>query len=96
MAARKSACQLVTQSEMSAILGRAVVAASGGNERPPSATECIYSPAAGRSPYAEVVNWGGGDKEALGTAAGLLDSPMLHVRMAPRILFMVLAIGRTK
>lgn len=69
---RPSACNLVTQAEMSAILGGAVIAAAGGNERPPSSTECIYSSPAGPSPYAELqVDWGGGDPQALGAAAGL-------------------------
>ena len=47
---RASACDMVTQAEMSAILGGTVVAAAGGNDRPPSSTECIYSSAAGPSP----------------------------------------------
>lgn len=65
-------CDIVTQAEMSTILGGAVVAAAGGNERPPSSTECIYSSAAGSSAYAELeVDWGGGDTQTLGTAAGL-------------------------
>jgi hypothetical protein len=71
---RASACSMVTQSEMSAILGSAVAAAPGSNERPPSQTECDYSPVAGPSPYAELeVDWGGGDLKALGTAAGLAN-----------------------
>ena len=81
-----SACDLVTASEMSAILGGTVQATAGGNERPPAATECIYqSPAAqttgsgldelaGANPYAEVeVDWGGGDPEVLGAAANLAN-----------------------
>ncbi|MGH8796780.1 MAG: hypothetical protein ACREXI_06965 [Caldimonas sp.] len=69
---RASACAIVTQAEMSAILGGAVVAAAGGNDRPPSSTECIYSSAVGPSPYAELeVDWGGGDPQVLGAAAGL-------------------------
>jgi hypothetical protein len=67
-----AACELVTGAEMSTILGGAVVAAAGGNERPPSATECIYSASSGPTPYAELeVDWGGGDPQVLGTAAGL-------------------------
>ena len=67
-----SACQIVTPAEMSAILGSAVNAAAGDNERPPAATECIYSSAAGSSAHAELeVDWGGGDPEVLGAAAGL-------------------------
>ena len=83
-----SACDMVTQSEMSAILGGEVTAAPGGNDRPPASTECIYSQVGGwrpdveptsfaemqaaPGPYAELeVDWGGGDPQALGTAAGL-------------------------
>lgn len=66
------ACEIVTQAEMSAILGGAVTAAAGSNERPPSQTECIYSPAQGSSPYAELeVDWEAGDPQTLGTAAGV-------------------------
>jgi hypothetical protein len=69
---RASACSLVTPVEMSVILGGAVAAAAGGNERPPGSTECIYSSAAGPSPYAELqVDWGAGDPQVLGQAAGL-------------------------
>ena len=65
---------MVTPSEMSAILGGAVAAAPGGNDRPPSSTECIYSSAAGPSPYAELeVDWGGGDEQVVGTAAGMAE-----------------------
>jgi hypothetical protein len=89
VAARKhpKACDMVTAAEMSAILGGPVVAAAGGNDRPPSSTECIYSPADGSNPanaelpngsstpYAELqVDWGAGDAPALDTAAGLLNS----------------------
>ena len=82
-----SACALVTPAEMSAILGGEVQAAAGGNERPPSSTECIYSSpsatntgsgldeVAGAIPYAEMeVDWGGGDPQVLGTATGLVNS----------------------
>jgi hypothetical protein len=69
---RASACDMVTQAEMSAILGGAVVAAAGGNDRPPASTECIYTSTAGPSLSAELeVDWGGGDPKVLGTAAGL-------------------------
>jgi hypothetical protein len=72
---RASACDMVTQAEMSAILGGVVVAEAGGNDRPPASTECIYSSAAGSSAYAELqVDWGGGDQQALGAAAGLAKS----------------------
>ena len=80
------ACDLVTAAEMSEILGGAVQASAGGNERPPAATECIYqSPnattagsgldeLASANPYAEVeVDWGGGDPEVLDTSAGLAN-----------------------
>lgn len=67
-----SACDMVTQAEMSAILGGAVVAAAGGNDRPPSSTECIYSSAAGPGPDAELeVDWDGGDPQVVEAAAGL-------------------------
>jgi len=81
-----SACDLVTASEMSAILGGTVQASAGGNERPPAATECIYqSPGAtttgsgldelaSSGPYAEIeVDWGGGDPVVLDTSAGLAN-----------------------
>ena len=81
------ACDMVTAAEMSTILGGPVIAAAGGNERPPSATECIYSPADGSNPanaelpdgsatpYAEVeVDWGGGDPQVLDTATGLVNA----------------------
>jgi hypothetical protein len=84
---RASACDLVTASEMSAILGGTVTAAAGGNERPPTSTECIYSSVAGSddevglasvagpNPYAELaVDWGAGDPEAMGTATDLINS----------------------
>ncbi|MGB7905966.1 MAG: hypothetical protein WCF43_14815 [Steroidobacteraceae bacterium] len=48
-----SACDMVTQAEMSAILGGAVTAAPGGNQRPPASTECIYSSVDGPAPIAE-------------------------------------------
>ncbi len=44
--------RLVTQAEMSALLGGAVIAA--GKERGRDQTECIYSAASGTSPYAEL------------------------------------------
>jgi hypothetical protein len=66
---------MVTQAEMAAILGGGVVASPGGNDRPPASTECIYVSAAGSSAYAELeVDWGGGDQQALGTAAGLAST----------------------
>jgi hypothetical protein len=69
-AKQASACDLVTAAEMSAILGGAVSAAPGGNERPPSQTECIYSSAGGSNPYAELeVDWGGGELQSFNSAA---------------------------
>lgn len=81
------ACDMVTAAEMSTILGGPVIAAAGGNERPPSSTECIYSPIDGSdpanaelpdgsaTPYAEVqVDWGGGDAKVLDTATGLANA----------------------
>jgi len=50
---RGKACDMVTEAEMSAILGGAVAAAPGGNERPPSSTECIYSSIDGPAPIWE-------------------------------------------
>ncbi|MEO6409364.1 MAG: hypothetical protein ABIO45_11515 [Burkholderiaceae bacterium] len=55
-------------------LGGAVTGAAGGNERPPSSTECIYESAASPNLSAELeVDWGGGDPQVLGTAAGLAN-----------------------
>ena len=63
------ACALVTQAEMSAILGAPVVAEA--NDRSNGKTECIYQPASGISPYVEFsVDWGGG--EAAMTAMGMM------------------------
>ena len=84
---RGKACDMVTAAEMSTILGGPVIAAPGGNDRPPSSTECIYSPADGSNPanaempngsstpYAELqVDWGAGDVQTLDTATGLVNS----------------------
>ena len=89
-AKRVSACDMVTQAEMSAILGGAVVAAAGGNESPPSSTECIYSTPGAADPFAEPqgyvadtssapyaelqVDWGGGDVQTLDQTTGLAES----------------------
>ena len=55
-------------------MSRYVAAAVGSNERPPSQTECDYSPVAGPGPNAELqVDWGGGDLKTLGAAAGLAN-----------------------
>jgi hypothetical protein len=70
-----SACDMVTASEMSAIVGAAVTAAAGGNERPPRQTECEYVSAAGTSLGADLqVDWGAGDPKAMGAATGLVNS----------------------
>lgn len=54
------ACVMATAAEMSAILGGAVVGA--GDDRFNGQTSCIYSPASGISPYAELkVEWGSGE-----------------------------------
>jgi hypothetical protein len=72
---RAKACDMVTQSEMSAILGGAVAAAAGSRELPPSKTQCIYSSVAGSNANAELeVDWDDGDVKAMGTAAGLVNS----------------------
>ena len=69
---RASACELVTPAEMSAILGKTVAAAVGDNDRPPASTECIYASAAAPGSDAELqVDWGAGDPQVLGQAAGL-------------------------
>lgn len=94
--ARAKACEMVTAAEMSAILGGPVLAAAGGNDRPPSSTECIYSPADGSNPakaempngsatpYAELqVDWGGGDAQVLDTATGLVKSAAPAVAADP-------------
>jgi hypothetical protein len=55
----KLACALVTQAEMSKILGTAVTAEPHGT---PAETKCIYRPVTGTSPYVEFsVNWGDGE-----------------------------------
>lgn len=59
---RARACDMVTQSEMSAILGGAVAAAAGSRELPPSKTQCIYSSTSGSTASVELeVGWGEGD-----------------------------------
>lgn len=65
--ARPLACALVTEAEMSAIVGSPVTAAP--NDRSSNKTECIYTAASGVSPYVEFsVAWGHG--EAAMTAMG--------------------------
>ncbi|HEV2735536.1 MAG TPA: hypothetical protein VGV85_11900, partial [Longimicrobiaceae bacterium] len=67
--ARPLACALVTEAEMSAIVGSPVVAAP--NDRSSNKTECIYTAASGVSPYVEFsVAWGHG--EAAMTAMGAM------------------------
>jgi hypothetical protein len=64
------ACTLVTQAEMSSILGGTVVARN--NDHSTGKTECIYEPATGSSPYAEVsVEWGSGEGAMMGV--GMLN-----------------------
>jgi hypothetical protein len=64
------ACDMVTSSEMSIILGTAVVGTP--NERSGGRTECIYKPADGVSPYVEFsVTWG--DGEAAMSAMGAMS-----------------------
>jgi hypothetical protein len=59
------ACDLVTQAEMSTILGSAVTAAA--NDRSNGKTECIYTPVEGISPYVEfAVEWGSGESAMMG------------------------------
>lgn len=63
------ACDMVGEAEMSAILGGAVLAKP--NDRSSGQTQCIYTAAAGISPYAELkVEWGEGRiaMSAMGTA----------------------------
>ena len=66
----KTACELVTQEEMSTILGGPVVAK---NTDRTGKTECIYSSTATVGPYAELtVEWGSG--AAAMQAMGMLNS----------------------
>jgi hypothetical protein len=64
------ACDMVTQAEMSSILGSAVVAKS--NDHSSGKTECIYTAAVGVSPYVKLsVDWG--DAEIAMNAMGLMN-----------------------
>ena len=64
---RGKACEIVTQAEMSTILGGAVVAAA--NDRSSMQTGCVYSAATGISPYAELkIEWGDGPSAMRGAA----------------------------
>jgi len=61
-----TACALVTQAEMSAIVGAAVVAET--NDRSNGKTGCIYKAASGISPYVEFsVDWGSGEAAMMAT-----------------------------
>jgi hypothetical protein len=65
------ACAMVTEDEMSSILGSAVVGTA--NDRSSGKTECIYQVASGIGPYVELaVDWGGG--EAAMTAMKVMGS----------------------
>jgi hypothetical protein len=67
---RATACDMVTEAEMSSILGGAVVAKN--NDHSNGKTECIYTAAEGVSPYAELsVDWGSG--EGAMTAMGMMN-----------------------
>jgi hypothetical protein len=62
-----TACELVTQAEMSRILGAPVVAQN--NDHSTGKTECIYTAASGISPYAELsIDWGGGEGAMMGVS----------------------------
>jgi hypothetical protein len=70
------ACALVTEKEMSAILGAAVHAEP--NDRSNGKTECIYSPVAGVSPYVEFsVEWGSGEGAMMGVGMAAQAEPGL-------------------
>ena len=65
---------MVTQAEMSTILGGLVIAAA--NDRSHGQTECIYSAASGISPYAELkVEWGSGPAAMMGAAMFAAKEP---------------------
>jgi len=70
------ACDMVTQAQMSAILGGAVIAKP--NERSNGQTQCIYTAAAGISPYAELkVEWGEGQAAMMGVGLANRAEPGL-------------------
>jgi hypothetical protein len=65
---RPTACSLVTQEEMSRILGGAIAAPQG--KEGPDETSCRYSPAADNaiSPYAQVsIDWDAGEEAMAGS-----------------------------
>jgi hypothetical protein len=69
------ACELVTDKEMTAILGAAVHAEP--DDRSNGKTECIYTPVAGVSPYVEFsVEWGSGEGAMMGAgkAKGIFET----------------------
>lgn len=64
---RASACAMVSEAEMSRILGGAVLARN--NDHSNGKTECIYTAVTGISPYAELsVEWGSGEGALAGVA----------------------------
>ncbi len=64
------ACTLVSEKEMSAIVGAPVVAEA--NDRSAGRTECTYKPAGGSFPYVELsVDWG--DGETAMAATGMME-----------------------
>jgi uncharacterized iron-regulated membrane protein len=70
------ACELVTEKEMSAILGAPMRAES--NDRSNGKTECIYQPIEGVSPYLEFsVEWGSGEGAMMGVGIAAQAEPGL-------------------
>ncbi|HSU97473.1 MAG TPA: hypothetical protein VLI40_09600 [Gemmatimonadaceae bacterium] len=65
-----TACAMVTEAEMSKILG--VTVAAEPHEKTSDQTECIYKPASGISPYVDFTLTRG-DGEAAMTAAGMMN-----------------------
>lgn len=68
-AKRPTVCSLISQEEMSAILGGSVVAAPEDS----SGADCTYRPASGKGvvPYAQVkIAWAGGEAAMVGTRMG--------------------------
>lgn len=70
------ACDLVTEKEMTAILGAPVHAEP--NERSNGKTECIYTAVEGISPYLEFsVEWGSGEGAMMGVGMAAQAEPGL-------------------
>jgi hypothetical protein len=70
------ACELVTEEEMSEILGAAVHAEP--NDRSNGKTECIYTAIEGISPYVEFsVEWGSGEAAMMGVGMAAQAEPGL-------------------